>query len=97
MYIETPSIGRILQEEFIEPYGITAYRLAKDINVPTSRILEILHGKRRISIETGLKLARYFGTSEKYFINLQTDIDLRKEKHKHMEELKKIDKIKLPT
>ncbi|MFO7953019.1 MAG: HigA family addiction module antitoxin [Bacillota bacterium] len=97
MYIETPSIGYILQEEFIEPYGITAYRLAKDINVPTSRILEILHGKRRISIETGLKLARYFGTSEKYFINLQTDIDLRKEKHKHMEELKKIDKIKLPT
>ncbi len=97
MYIETPSIGHILQEEFIEPYGITAYRLAKDINVPTSRILEILHGKRRISIETGLKLARYFGTSDKYFINLQTDIDLRKEKHKHMEELKKIDKIKLPT
>jgi len=97
MYIETPSIGRILQEEFIETYDITAYRLAKDINVPTSRILEILHGKRRISIETGLKLARYFGTSDKYFINLQTDIDLRKEKHKHMEDLRKIDKIKLPT
>jgi len=97
MYIETPSIGRILLEEFIEPYGITAYRLAKDINVPTSRILEILHDKRRISIETGLKLARYFGTSDKYFINLQIDIDIRKEKNKHMEELKKIDKIQLPN
>ena len=97
MYIETLSIGYILKEEFIEPYGITAYRLAKDINVPTSRILEILHGKRRVSIETGLKLARYFGTSDKYFINLQTDLDLRKEKQKHMEELKKIEKIKLST
>ena len=97
MYIETPSIGYILKEEFIEPYGITAYRLAKDINVPTSRILEILHGKRRVSIETGLKLARYFGTSDKYFINLQTDLDLRKEKQKLMEELKKIERIKLST
>ena len=97
MDIETPSIGCILQEEFIEPYGITAYRLAKDINVPTSRILEILHDKRRISIETGLKLARYFGTSDKFFINLQTDIDLRKERNKHMEELEKIERIKLST
>jgi antitoxin HigA-1 len=88
--IETPTIGRILKEEFIEPHNITLYRLAKDINVPTSRILEIIHGKRRITVQTGLKLARYFGTSDKFFINLQADVDIREEKQKIWHELEEI-------
>jgi antitoxin HigA-1 len=64
--------------------------LAKDINVPTSRILEIIHGKRRITVQTGLKLARYFGTSDKLFINLQADVDIREEKQKIWHELAEI-------
>jgi antitoxin HigA-1 len=88
--IETPTIGRILKEEFIEPHNISLYRLAKDINVPTSRILEIIHGKRRITVQTGLKLARYFGTSDKFFINLQADVDIREEKQKIWHELAEI-------
>lgn len=93
MRIKTPTIGKILKEEFIEPYNITAYKLAKDINVPTSRILEIIHGKRRISVQTGLKLARYFGTSDKYFVNLQADVDVREEKQKHWQALEEIKPI----
>ncbi len=76
-FIPTPTIGEILKEEFMEPMNISAYRLAKDINVPASRILEILHGKRKISADTSLRLARYFSLSEKYFLNLQNDIDIR--------------------
>ncbi len=88
--IETPTIGKILKEEFIEPHNISLYRLAKDIKVPTSRILEIVHGKRRITVQTGLKLARYFGTSEKFFINLQADVDIREEKQRIWHELEEI-------
>ncbi len=88
--LKTPEIGEILKEEFIEPNNITAYQLAKDINVPASRILEIVHGKRRVTVGTALKLARYFGTSDKFFVNLQSDIDTRKEKYLHNEELEKI-------
>jgi len=88
--IETPTIGKILKEEFIEPHNISLYRLAKDIKVPTSRILEIVHGKRRITVQTGLKLARYFGTSDKFFINLQADVDIREEKQKIWHELEEI-------
>ncbi len=88
--IKTPTIGKILKEEFIEPHNISPYRLAKDINVPTSRILEIIHGKRRITVQTGLKLARYFGTSDKFFINLQTNVDIREEKQKIWIELEQI-------
>jgi antitoxin HigA-1 len=58
--------------------------------VPTSRILEIIHGKRRITVQTGLKLARYFGTSDKFFINLQADVDIREEKQKIWHELAEI-------
>jgi addiction module HigA family antidote len=91
--IETPAIGEILKEEFLEPMGISAYSLAKHINVPSSRILDILHGKRRISIETGLKLSRYFDLSDRFFINLQTDIDVRNRKNSLTTELTKIEPI----
>ena len=75
--IETPKVGEILKEEFMEPFGLSAYRLAKDIDVPISRIQDILHNRRKITAETSLRLGRYFGVSDRYFLNLQTDIDLR--------------------
>ena len=72
--------GEILLEEFLEPMGISQYRLAKDIQVPPVRINEIVHGKRSISTDTALRLARYFGTSERFWINLQVRYDLEREK-----------------
>ena len=77
MIIETPSMGEILLEEFMEPMGISAYRLAQDIHVPVSRIQDILHNRRKVTADTSLRLARYFGVSEKYFLDIQNDIDLR--------------------
>ena len=73
--------GEILLREFLEPMGITQYRLAKDISVPPRRINEIVHGKRSVTADTALRLARYFGTSEKFWMNLQTryDMELQKE------------------
>ena len=72
--------GEILMEEFLEPLGISQYRLAKDISVPPRRINEIVHGLRSITADTALRLARYFGTSERFWLNLQTRYDLEREK-----------------
>ena len=72
--IKTPSLGEILKEEFMEPLNISAYKLAKEIHVPTSRIQDILHDRRKITADTSLRLGKYFGLSEKYFLNLQNDI-----------------------
>ena len=68
--------GEILLEEFLEPLGISQYRLAKDISVPPRRINEIVHGKRSISADTALRLARFFGTSDRFWLNLQVRYDL---------------------
>jgi len=68
--------GEILLLEFLEPMRISQYRVAKDISVPPRRINEIVHGKRAISADTALRLARYFGTSERFWLNLQTRYDL---------------------
>ena len=68
--------GEILQTEFLEPMGITQHRLAKDIGVPPRRINEIVHGLRGITADTALRLARYFKTSERFWLNLQTRFDL---------------------
>lgn len=76
-YIETPKISEILSEEFMLPLGISAYKLAKDINVPVSRIQDILHDRRKISADTSVRLGRYFGVSPRYFLNLQDDIEVR--------------------
>ena len=76
-YITTPTISEILIEEFMKPYGISAYRLAQDIHVPVSRIQDILHDRRKITADTSLRLAKYFGVSDKYFLDIQTDIDIR--------------------
>lgn len=76
--------GEILLEEFLEPLGISQYRLAKDISVPARRINEIVHGRRAITADTALRLSRYFGLSERFWLNLQTrhDIELEKDKLK---------------
>lgn len=72
--------GEVLLEEFLEPLGISQYRLAKDISVPPRRINEIVHGKRAITADTALRLSRYFGTSERFWLNLQTRFDLETER-----------------
>ncbi len=72
--------GEILLEEFLEPMEVSQYRLAKDISVPPRRINEIVHGKRGITADTALRLARYFGTTERFWMNLQTRYDLEVEK-----------------
>ncbi len=72
--------GEILLEEFLEPMEITQYRLAKDISVPARRINEIVHGKRGISADTALRLSKYFGTTERFWMNLQTRYDLEVKK-----------------
>ena len=74
--------GEILLEEFLEPMGITQYRLAKDISVTPRRINEIVHGRRSITADTALRLARYFGTSERFWMNLQARYDLEVEKER---------------
>ncbi|MDD9949416.1 MAG: HigA family addiction module antitoxin [candidate division Zixibacteria bacterium] len=68
--------GEILKEEFLEPLGLSQYRVAVDISVPPRRINEIVHGKRAISADTALRLARYFGTTDRFWLNLQTHYDL---------------------
>ena len=72
--------GEILQEEFLVPLGISQYRLAKETSVPPRRINEIVRGQRSISADSALRLARYFGTSERFWSNLQSRYDLEVEK-----------------
>ena len=78
--IEIPSVGEILYKDFMEPMNISAYRLANDIHVPVSRIQDILHDRRKITADTSVRLAKYFGVSDEYFLNIQDDIDIRKVK-----------------
>lgn len=72
--------GEVLMEEFLEPLGVTQHHLAVSIGVPPRRINEIVHGKRRITADTALRLARYFGTTDRFWLNLQTRFDLEIEK-----------------
>ena len=72
--------GEVLMEEFLEPLGVTQHRLAVSINVPPRRINEIVHGKRRISADTALRLGRFFNTTDRFWLNLQTRFDLEIEK-----------------
>ncbi len=92
-YIETPSISEILYEEFMEPMNISAYKLAHDILVPVSRIQDILHDRRKITVDTSIRLGKYFGVSERYFLNIQNDIDIRNAIHDNMEEFAQIKAI----
>ena len=79
--------GEILLEEFLIPLGISQYRLAKAIGVPPRRINEIVHGKRRITPETGLRMSRALGMSDRYWLNVQLDYDIEVETDRHTAEL----------
>ena len=68
--------GEVLLEEFLIPFAITPYRLAKELAIPATRIAEIIKGKRRISADTAIRLSLYFGTSEKFWLGLQDDYDV---------------------
>jgi len=89
-YIETPTIGEIIREEFLEPMDITPYRLSKELNVSTSTVLDLLHNKRKITVEMALRLSKYFGNSYKFWLNLQNEIEIRETKKKIGKELDKI-------
>lgn len=81
--------GEILLEEFLKPMGISQYRLARDIGVPARRINEIVLGKRAVSADTALRLARYFGLSEQFWLNLQARYDLEVEKDRLADRLER--------
>ena len=74
--IPVPKMSEVLCEEFMQPLGLSAYRVAKDIMVPVSRIQEILQDKRKITADTDLRLCKYFGMSKGFFLRLQMDLDL---------------------
>ena len=82
--------GEVLREEFLEPLEVTQHRLAVSIGVPPRRINEIVHGKRRITADTALRLARYFGTTDRFWLNLQTRYDLETQKDHLGAELEQI-------
>ena len=81
--------GEVLLEDFLKPMGISQYRLAKDISVSPRRINEIVHGKRSITADTALRLSRFFGASERFWLNLQTRYDLEVEKDRLGDDLEK--------
>ena len=89
-YIITPTIGEILREEFMEPMNISAYKLAQEIHVPVSRIQDILHDRRKVTADTSLRLAKFFGVSDKYFLDMQNDIDIRNLKVSLADDIAKI-------
>jgi len=83
--------GEILQEEFLVPLGLSAYKLAKDIGIAQTRISEILKGNRRITADTALRLSRYFGNSAKFWLGLQDDFDIEEEEGLKAKELQSIE------
>ena len=95
--IKTPTISEILLEEFMIPLNVSAYKLAKSINVPVSRIQDILHDRRKITIDTSIRLGIFFGVSETYFINIQNDIDLRNTKEALKEDFNNIKPLVIST
>lgn len=72
--------GEILQEEFLIPLGLSAYKLSKDIGMPQTRVSEIIKGNRRITADTALRLSKYFGNSAKFWLGLQDDFDIEEAK-----------------
>jgi antitoxin HigA-1 len=87
--------GEVLNEEFLLPIGITAYRLSKDLNIPQTRISQIIKGKRRITADTALRLSSYFGNSAKFWLGLQDDYDLEEENRLNKQTFKKIQSLSL--
>lgn len=91
--ISIPKMIEILMNEFMQPLNLSAYAVAIAINVPASRIRDILHDKRKITVDTSVRLGRLFGVSSKYFLNLQNDMDLRNAELEHGNEYSKIRQI----
>src|SRR5436189_6174125 len=83
--------GEVLSEEFLIPFGISAYKLAKDIGIPQTRVSEILKGNRRITADTALRLSKYFGNSAKFWLGLQDDFDIEEEKRIKFKDLQLIE------
>ena len=92
--IPTPTIGQILREEFLDPISITPYRLSKELHVSTSTVLDLLHSRRRLSTDMALRLSRLFGMSDRFWVNLQSTIDVRNRKRHLEHELDRIQPIK---
>lgn len=89
-YIETPKMSEILSEEFMIPFGLSAYKLAQEIYVPVSRIQDILHDRRKITADTSIRFGKFFGVSDRYFLDMQDDIDIRNTKMRIMDEINNI-------
>lgn len=85
--------GEILKIEFLDAMGITSYKLAKALNIPQTRISQIIKGKRRVTADTALRLSEYFGTTAKFWLGLQDEFDLEVEKIKIESELRQIHKF----
>lgn len=85
--------GEILEEEFLKPLGVSAYRLAKETQIPQTRVSEIIKGRRRITVDTALRLSKYFGTSPQFWLNLQDEYDLEEQQKAIGDELKRIPTI----
>lgn len=88
--IQTPKMSEILKEEFMEPMNLSAYKLAQEIHVPVSRVQDILHDRRKITADTSLRLAKFFGVSDRYFLEIQNDIDIRELKARMANEINTI-------
>lgn len=88
--IPTPKISEILMEEFMAPMNLSAYRLAQEIHVPVSRVQDILHDRRKITADTSLRLAKFFGVSDRFFLDMQNDIDIRELKARMATEIAEI-------
>lgn len=90
--IPTPKMSEILRDEFMKPLDLSAYAVAKGIHVPTSRIQAILHDRRKVTLDTSIRLGIFFGVSPKFFINMQNDIDYRNVKLNKSKQYRQIKK-----
>ncbi len=86
--------GEILKEEFLDPFGISAYKLSKEIKIPQTRISQIIKGKRRITADTALRLSEFFGNSPQFWMGIQDDYDLEEKRIRIEKELKHINRVK---
>ena len=89
-YIDTPTMGEIIVGEFLEPMNITPYRLSKELNVSTSTILDLIHNRRKLSVEMALRFSKYFGNTYKFWLNLQNELEIRETKKRLEKDLEKI-------
>ncbi|MFP4420839.1 MAG: HigA family addiction module antitoxin [Desulfococcaceae bacterium] len=95
--IPTPTVGEILKDEFMVPFGISTSDLAESLRVSAETVSDLIHGERRITTDMALRLSRLFGMSDRFWINLQTDIDIRNRKQALASELEKIHPITEPA